>query len=186
MSDKRTFLRQFWKEKKMIGAMSPSSKFLAKKMLEPINFNEDKVLVELGPGTGVFTRQLVEKMANDAQLFVFELNDYFVQLLEKEFAQDKRVHIIHDSAEHISRYLHNYNCDAPNVILSSLPLANFPDDLRNKLLRSIKETMTEHSKFIQFQYSLVYKNAIRELFKEVTISFTPMNFPPAFVFNCKK
>lgn len=186
MSDKRSFLRQFWKEKKMIGAMSPSSKFLAKKMLEPINFEKDKVLVELGPGTGVFTRELIDKMAPDAQLFVFELNDYFVQLLQKEFQKDSRVHIIHDSAELIDKYLAQYNCTKPDVILSSLPLANFPDELRNKLLRSIQENMSERSKFIQFQYSLVYKNAIQQLFKEVKISFTPMNFPPAFVFSCKK
>jgi phospholipid N-methyltransferase len=48
MPNKKSFLKQFWKEKKMVGAMAPSSRFLAKKMLENIDFSNAKVLVELG------------------------------------------------------------------------------------------------------------------------------------------
>jgi len=97
MPEKKGFLKQFWKEKKMVGAMAPSSRFLAKKMLKNIDFNSEKVIVELGPGTGVFTKEIIQKMAPDAHLLVFELNDNFYKALKKSI-HDERVILIHDTA----------------------------------------------------------------------------------------
>ena len=59
MSEKKSFIAHFLKERKMVGAMAPSSKFLAKKMLARIAFDQAKVIVELGPGTGVFTQRII-------------------------------------------------------------------------------------------------------------------------------
>lgn len=168
----------------MVGAMSPSSPFLAKKMLESIDFKKTKVIVELGPGTGVFTKKMVELMAEDAILLVFELNDSFMQLLEKTI-DDKRVHLIHDSAENITTYLKKYGFDKADVILSSLPLANFPSDLKMRILTESKSVMHEDSLYVQFQYSLNAKKVIKEIFRTVAITFTPVNFPPAFVYTCR-
>ena len=77
MAKKTAFLKQFWQEKKMVGAMSPSSKYLAHKMLRNIDFKKAKVIIELGPGTGIFTKKILEFMQPDAKLLVFELNDTF-------------------------------------------------------------------------------------------------------------
>ena len=59
MSSKKSFIQQYWREKKMVGAISPSSPFLAEKMLEHIDFKNSTVLVEIGPGTGVFTKRII-------------------------------------------------------------------------------------------------------------------------------
>ena len=60
MTTKRNFIKQFLKDKKMVGALAPSSRFLGERMLENIDFSTDKIILELGPGTGVFT-DLVNK-----------------------------------------------------------------------------------------------------------------------------
>jgi phosphatidylethanolamine/phosphatidyl-N-methylethanolamine N-methyltransferase len=185
MSHKRSFLRNFWKEKKMVGAMSPSSRFLAKKMLESINFSEARIIVELGPGTGVFTRRMLEDLRPDGVLLVFELNDSFMKLLKKEF-NDPRVHLIHDSAEKIGEYLEKLGLAQADCVVSSLPLANFPEDLKMRILKESYKVMHNDSLYVQFQYSLNAKKAIKSLFQSVRITFTPANFPPAFVYTCKK
>jgi phospholipid N-methyltransferase len=185
MPDKRSFIKQFWKEKKMVGAMAPSSRFLAQKMLENVDFNEARVLIELGPGTGVFTEKILEKMHPDAQLLVFELNDNFYNSLVKRF-NDPRVHFIHDSAEKIEHYLKEYGLEKADVVISSLPLANFPPELRQAILDASHRSLKNVGKYIQFQYSLQSKKHIKKTFDEVTIDFTPFNFPPAFVYTCKK
>lgn len=185
MSEKRSFIKHFWQEKKMVGSMTPSSRFLAKKMLENINFKESKVIVELGPGTGVFTRKILEKLHPEGKLFVFELNDAFMAMLKKEF-KDERVVLIHDSAEKISNYLSAHNIEKADAIISSLPLANFPTSLKNNILRESYSAMTEKATYVQFQYSLNAKSSIKQVFKHVKISFTPANFPPAFIYYCKK
>jgi phosphatidylethanolamine/phosphatidyl-N-methylethanolamine N-methyltransferase len=185
MSAKRSFLKSFWKEKKMVGSMVPSSRFLAKKMLDPIDFSKAKVIVELGPGTGVFTRKLLENLRPDGVLLVFELNDEFMALLRKEF-HDPRVHLIHDSAEKIGEYLNKLGLKDADIVMSSLPLANFPDTLKDVILKESHRVMGDRGLYIQFQYSLNAKTHIKKTFRHVNISFTPANFPPAFVYTCHK
>jgi phospholipid N-methyltransferase len=185
MAGKRSFIKQFWKEKKMVGAMAPSSRFLAQKMLENIDFSQAKVLIELGPGTGVFTDKILEKMSPDAMLLIFELNDNFCNALKKRIS-DKRAVIIHDSAEKIEHYLSEYNLDKADVVISSLPLANFPQELRQAILDASHRSLKSVGKYIQFQYSLQSKKHIKNTFNDVSIDFTPLNFPPAFVYTCKK
>lgn len=165
--------------------MSPSSRFLAKKMLESIDFKRMKVIVELGPGTGVFTRRILKELHPEGVMLVFELNDNFMQLLKKEFS-DPRVHLIHDSAEKIGEYLGKLGFSQADAVISSLPLANFPDELRNRILQESHRVMGSESLYVQFQYSLNAKKAIKKRFQQVDISFTPVNFPPAFVYTCKK
>ena len=185
MSEKKKFRKQFWKDKKMIGAMSPSSKFLTAKMLENIDFSQTSIIVELGPGTGVFTEEILKKMKPDAVLLVFELNDTMFSLLKKKIT-DERVHLIHDSAEHIEDYLEKYHLDKADVVISSLPLAVFPDELRKKVLSASHQSLKKVGKYIQFQYSLQAKKLLKELYSDVSIKFTALNFPPAFIYTCLK
>lgn len=165
--------------------MTPSSRFLAKKMLEHIDFSTARVIVELGPGTGVFTRKIVEKLHPEGILLVFELNDSFMNMLKKEF-KDPRVILIHDSAERISYYLHKNGVEKADAIISSLPLANFDQSLKKNILRESREALNDKASYVQFQYSLNAKNQIKQFFKHVKISFTPANFPPAFIYYCQK
>lgn len=185
MARKRSFIKQFWKDKKTIGSVRPSSASLAKKMLQNIDFNTDKVIVELGPGTGVFTHKIIEKMSEDAKFLVFELNKTFIRNLRKEI-KDERVILINDSAENIAVYLQKYNLNKADVIISSLPLSNFSQELRETLVLNSLKSLRTFGRFIQFQYSLASKDFFRKTFDRVSISFTAFNFPPAFVYTCEK
>ena len=185
MPEKKTFLKQFLKEKKMVGSIRPSSRFLTEKMLENVDFNSVKVIVELGPGTGVFTEKIIEKMADDAILLVFELNDNFFNLL-KSTINDKRVILIHDSAEKIDEYLMLNNLHKADTVISSLPFANFPVELRDSIISKSHQVLSNSGKFIQFQYSIQSKKILKDIYSSVSISFTPLNFPPAFVYTCIK
>ena len=68
----------------MVGSVIPSSRFLSKKMLQPIDFKRAKVIIELGPGTGVFTKELVLQKHPNCQFVVIELNDAFFEDLKNE------------------------------------------------------------------------------------------------------
>lgn len=182
--EKRDFFKAFFKDAKMVGSMRPSSKVLTKKMLDGIDFSKAKNIVELGPGTGVFTRKILEKMAPDAQLLVFELHDEFYHNLTHSI-KDKRVHIIHDSAEKIQEYLAHYNMHKADAVISSLPLANFPKTLRANIVNATIASLSEDGLMTQFQYSLQSKNYLKSNFKDVKINYTFWNFPPAFVYTCR-
>lgn len=182
---KKEFRKQFWSQRNIVGAIAPSSRFLAKKMLQNIDFKNAKIIIELGPGTGVFTEEIISKMAPDAQLLVFEINDAFYHSLVGKI-KDERVHLIHDSAEKIEHYLSHHNLDKADVVVSSLPLAVFSPELRTGIITASKSALHTHGKYIQFQYSLQARTLLKKFYKRVNISFTPLNFPPAFVYTCLK
>ena len=56
------FARNFFRHPRMLGSIVPSSRFLIKQLLEPINFGRARVIVEYGPGVGVITAELLRRM----------------------------------------------------------------------------------------------------------------------------
>ena len=181
----KAFIKEFWKDKKMIGSMVPSSKYLAAKMLDHIPFKNKKLIIELGPGTGIFTEKIIQKLDVTTQLIVLELNSEFYQELKAKICHTN-VHIKEASADKIGEIMLELGFEKADIIISSLPLANFSAKLRNSILEVVKESLNENGSFIQFQYSLnAYKN-LKKLFPVVKLNFTALNFPPAFVYTCSK
>lgn len=187
MSKKKDhFLKEFFKERKKIGAVRPSSKSLTKKMLENVSFELSNVIVEFGSGTGVFTRQIVSRMNPTATLYVFELHPPFFDSLQEEFKGNDKVRIIKDSAVNVRKYLEEDNKEYADVIISSLPLTNFEQKLTMRILKSAEIALKHDGLYIQFQYSLNAKKLLNKIFNSTSIQFTAINLPPAFIYTCKK
>jgi len=182
---KRNFLKEFIKERRVVGAVNPSTKALGEKMLENVDFKESKLIVELGPGTGVFTDLIIDRMREDAKLLVFELNDNFFESLDARI-DDPRVQVIHDSAEHVDKYLNEEEQKQVDAVISSLPLTVFPEKLRHTVLDEAYACLKDSGVYTQFQYSLQAKKLLESRYKNVNIKFTMKNFPPAFVYTCLK
>lgn len=187
MSENKTkFLSEFFKRNSKVGSITPSSRFLAKKMLDSISFKEDTIIAEFGPGTGVFTKQIVEKMSSNSKLYVFELNSGFLQVLKNEIKTEKDVKFICDSAGKLKDYLQKDGITHVDYIVSSLPLSLFSIDNRKNIIQDAYDTIREGGKMTQFQYTEQCKNLFVEQFKNVKVKFTPFNIPPAFVYVCEK
>lgn len=181
---KNKFITEVFKSGGTIGALSPSSSFLAEKMLKPIHFDEAKCIVEFGPGTGVFTTKLLEKMSPDSKLLAFEINPVFLE--ELKTIQDDRLIVINDSAEKIDHYLTLHHLEKADYIVSSLPFAMIPDEVVDAILKNSIEALAPKGKYIQFQYSLNALSKLKAIYSKVKINFTFLNLPPAFVFTCSK
>jgi phospholipid N-methyltransferase len=182
---KKTFLKEFIREKKTVGSITPSSRFLASKMIENLDFSSVKVVVEIGPGTGVFTRKILKKIPDHVLFLVLELNEEFYEKLNAELIQNN-VKIKHDSAENLQSHLNDLGFENADIIISSLPLSNMGDHVRNLILKTITDSLKPEGKFIQFQYSLQAKKELKNWFSQVSIKFTALNIPPAFVYTCIK
>ena len=183
MATQRNFIKQFWKNRQMVGSVSPSTRSLGKKMVEDIDFENVRLIVELGSGTGVFTDIILSKMHPDARLLVFELNDDFVKSL-RERIDDSRVEILHESAEFIKNHLSED--EKVDLFVSSLPLMNFSNRLRINIVRMSHNLLKAKGKFVQFQYSLQSKKLLEAVYSKVSIKFVLKNLPPAFIYTCKK
>jgi phospholipid N-methyltransferase len=154
-------------------------------MLQNIPFDKVNVMVELGPGTGAFTPFLLDRMKPDAVLILIELNDTFYRELVHKI-KDPRAIIVHGSATDLPELLQSLNLEKVDCILSSLPLAIFSHELSNRILQASKAVLHQGGHFVQFQYSLQSRKKIFRQFGNLKLSFTPLNFPPAFVYTCTK
>lgn len=182
---KSRFLTQFIQRGKTVGSVTPSSRFLARKIIEHIPFERMDVLVELGPGTGAFTPFLLHKMKPDARLFLVELNEVFYQELVEKI-QDPRVCIIHGSATDLCQMIHDQGLSEVDGIVSSLPLSILSSSLRKEILEASQKALKNKGIFVQFQYSLQSRKKILNLYGNMKLGFTLWNFPPAFVYTCTK
>lgn len=182
---KKTFISQFFKRGNKVGALAPSSRFLAAKMLKNINFDTCKTIVEFGPGTGAFTGVIQQRMPVDCKLLIIELNETFYEELTAKFTNEQ-TEVINGSATELMEILKARNIQHADCIISSLPLAIFDESLRAQILGTAHASLSAGGYFVQFQYSLQSKKAIKQFFNELSLDFTPLNFPPAFVYHCKK
>lgn len=180
-----TFLTQFIKQPKHTGAIAPSSKILAKKMVEAIDFEKAKYIVELGPGTGVFTKEIMRRKKSETKCILIEINEVFCKQLQEQFKDDTNVFVIHGSAENIQKYMEELHIDEIDYILSGLPFTSLPKNVSSRILRNVQEALRENGEFITFQYSLAKKPFIQTFFSEIALKKVWLNVPPAYVFSCK-
>ena len=58
----------------MLGSLIPSSRFLVNDVLNQVDWDKARVIVEYGPGVGTITQEILKRMRPDAVLLALELN----------------------------------------------------------------------------------------------------------------
>ncbi|EHI97656.1 hypothetical protein CDLVIII_0949 [Clostridium sp. DL-VIII] len=179
-----SFIKQYITKPRTVGAILPSSKYLANKMIEDIEFKSARYIVEYGSGTGVFTEKIVKGRKKNTKILLFESNKKFCDLLKDKYKNESDIYVINDSAEYIGKYMKKYNIPWIDYIVSGLPFASLPNDLSSNILKETQKHLKEEGKFITFQYTLLKKDFIKKYFNKVSVKREVRNVPPAYVFCC--
>lgn len=152
LADEARFIRSWIENPLLAGAVSPSSRFLARAMAHAIDPRTEGPIVELGPGTGPVTQALIDKGVAPARLVLVEYDENFCRLLAGRFPGAR---IVQGDAYNLPVTLRD-RLDAPaSAIVSSLPLLNKPEMLRLRLLADALELMEADGVFVQFTYGMV-------------------------------
>src|SRR5579864_2908401 len=102
--DALLFARNFFRHPRMLGSIIPSSRFLIKQLLQPIDWDQAKVIVEYGPGVGGITAEILRRMRPDARLIAIETNPEFVKFLQRSLT-DERLEVVEASAASVKEIL---------------------------------------------------------------------------------
>ncbi len=180
------FFIEFVKHPKTVGAVMPSGKALAEKMMEPIQFDRADCIVEYGPGTGSFTRKLLKYRKEGTKLILIENNPVFYDRLKKEFGMQKEVVMILGSAENVNGYLTQYGIKTADYIVSGLPFTSLPKDISEKILLATQRAIGTKGRFLTFQYSLVKRKFFEKYFTIAGCLLELKNIPPAYVMVMRK
>jgi len=179
-----SFIKEYVKNPRTVGAVAPSSEKLSYKMVEDIDFLNVSCIVEYGPGTGAFTEKILNKKEYSTIFIAIEYNKDFYEILRDKFRNEKNFVLINGSAENLKEYLDQYNISEVDYIVSGLPFASLPNVMSHRILKVTKEVLKNEGEFITFQYSLFKMKLFKSYFKGVKRKKVLLNLPPAFVLKC--
>jgi phospholipid N-methyltransferase len=181
----KLFFLQYLIDPRKVGAVLPSSTYLAEQMVDNVDFTSARYIVEYGPGTGVFTDEILKKRTSDTTVMLIENNEDFYLLMKEKCKDEKNVIIIYGSAEDIDLYAKQYGFPYIDYVISGLPFASLPKKVSNVILNKTKGMLKSNGRFITFQYTLLKKDIFNSFFNRINVSWEYRNFPPAYVLSCQ-
>lgn len=179
--ERRRFLRSFLAHPRQVGAVLPTSRRAVQDMLGMTSFEGVRCVVELGAGTGVYTREIVPRLPPDARLLALELDPVLASGLDAEI-DDPRVSVLADSAERLTDHLNGARAD---VIVSGLPFTSLPGSVRQTVLDEARRALATGGTMLVLQYSPLVGRDLRRRFADVSVRVSPLNVPPAVLFACR-
>ncbi|PBN42625.1 methyltransferase domain-containing protein [Sphingobium sp. D43FB] len=176
------FLAAWVQKPRQTASVVPSSRYLARLMVAQIDPSDGRVL-ELGGGTGVFTRAILKTGLPPEKLEVVEINPAFARGLRRHFPQ---VSVLESPAQIVSTATAGEPGDY-QVVVSGLPLLAMDRYMHHDILSESFRMLQPGGSFVQFTYSMrhpVNREVIEALGLDVMrVGQTVRNFPPATVFR---
>ena len=179
------FLKRVLANPLRVGYLVPSSPFLTRQTASRLDFSQPRVVVELGPGEGCHTRQILRRMDAASRLILFELDHEFVRHLKKQFRNDRRVTVLQTDALHIGTALRELGHEECDYVVSGIPFSVIEKSARTTILKRIAAAMSRDARFIAYQLTtqLCDDNDIFDLDRK---SFCALNFPPINVMEFRR
>jgi phospholipid N-methyltransferase len=223
LAEYRVFWREFRQAYRTTGAVLPSGRALSRALARFVRDGKSKApspcplpkgegvgrrILEVGPGTGAVTNEIVRAMRPDDHLDLVERNEHFVAHLRARLEDspilaranvDDQISLIHVSVEDLAE-------DKPyDLIISGLPLNNFSVELVEQILIKLQRLLAPGGTLSFFEYVAVRRakllvssaaererlRGISRLFdelfqsQEVARDLVLANVPPAWVHHVR-
>ena len=179
-TDRLVFLRAFVTHPRRVCAVLPTSRWAVRDMLDMADVRSSDLVVELGPGTGVYTREILARLRPDAQLIAVERDPKLAGLLAERY-QDSRLRAICDSAENVQSHIKGARSD---LVVSGLPFTSLGSDVVQRIFAQIVDILAPTGTALVLQYSPFIQGQLRRIFPYVQRRVSLLNVPPAFLFSC--
>lgn len=191
---RRAFVREFVGRPFSVGAVAPSSRVLARRMVEGVDLGAAHAVVEFGPGSGSFTAAILPRLGARTRFFAIEINPRMARLWRRRFP-DESLHV--DSVERVAELCEREGVEVGGVdaIISGLPWASFPDALQVATLEAVRRVLRPGGRLITFGYHIgTVLPRGRRFYRRLPAYFSRVergrsvwaNLPPAFVVTCTK
>jgi phospholipid N-methyltransferase len=178
------FFKTFIKDRD-VASVVPTSLRCVKKVCTHIDFSKDFLLVEYGPGNGVFSKYLLEKMTPGSRLILIEANEDFVKEL-KSTIKDPRVKIHNLLAGDVESVLEPEDIGNVDYVLSGIPFSFLKKDRKRQVLNTTKAILKDGGKFVAYQTSGHLKKPVMEVFGNYDIEMEMLNIPPYLIYDVVK
>jgi phosphatidylethanolamine/phosphatidyl-N-methylethanolamine N-methyltransferase len=171
------FFKGWQRDKKGVGALIPTSIYAARRMASVINPHSGLPVLELGAGTGVITKAILEKGVKPENLVSIEYSPHFYDGLVRRFpAVDFRLGDAFELDEVLGDRCHQQF----DSVICAVPMLSFPMERRIALLEDLLSRIPDGRPVIQITYGpLSPVIAMPERYKISHYDFVVRNIPPA-------
>lgn len=184
----------FWKEvmqdPRKVGAIGPSSRELAKVVVRSARVADARTIIELGPGGGVITEEIVRWKPASSSLFALENNPALIEPLRKRF---REAAVIQSCASRLPEIASKHDVPPAESIISTLPWTLFGPELQSHIVAGVRKCLSPGGIFaVGVCYGIHFLPAGRTLRTLLDTHFARVemspiifaNMPPAFVYSC--
>jgi phosphatidylethanolamine/phosphatidyl-N-methylethanolamine N-methyltransferase len=153
----REFFRQFRQQYDTTGSILPSGRALARALTRPMRrCPGSRRILEVGPGTGAVTTQIVRALRPEDRLDIVEINRDFVELLQRRFDDEpalrrrrRETRLIHAPIQEVAgQGLYDF-------MISGIPLNNFAVPLVEEIFASYRRLLRPEGTLSYFEYVAV-------------------------------
>lgn len=141
-----SFFKHWLSDPATVGAVAPSSRYLADAMADGVE--DFEVIVEVGAGTGVVTESLLRRHPS-ARLIVFELGDQLATELRGRFPE---AHVVGGAFHENLSVLRNL--PAKTIVVSGLPFRSLSTHIVKPTVAAFAELLHANKarRLVQFTY----------------------------------
>ena len=185
------FAREFLRDPLTTASLVPSSAGLAAAMIPSDRWSP--VVLELGPGTGSFSRALQDQPRPPLRHLGIELNPAMSQLLSADYPG---MEVITAGAGELTAVLASAGLlGQVDLVVSGLPWQAFAGPVGERLIPAIAGALRPDGAFTQFTYSWTrWTPPGRRQHRDLLASFRAVqvngpvwaNLPPATVYTCRE
>ncbi len=171
----RLFLSEMARNPRLIGAIWPSSPALGRVMARWLPEDRESLVLELGPGTGIVTSELLAAGLPEDKLVAVEKSENLAAYLAKRYPRSR---IISGDAFELDQHLSGCRFGA---VISSLPLKIFGPKQVADLSKQIGSLLLPGAPWVQFSYDIGKWAIPGAVFRADESCIVWTNFPPAKV-----
>lgn len=178
------FFKGWRSNMKAVGSIVPTSGITARRMASVVNPHSGLPVLELGPGTGVITKAILQKGVQPQNLVSVEFSTDFFQHLVKSYPG---VDFINGDAFDLDKTLGPRKDQQFDSVVSAVPLLNFPMHMRVSLIDDLLSRIPAGRPVVQISYGpLSPVVAMPDRYQISHYDFVVRNIPPAQLWVYRK
>jgi phosphatidylethanolamine/phosphatidyl-N-methylethanolamine N-methyltransferase len=178
------FIGAWVRSPRSMGSVTPSSRFLGRKIAQQVDVHLPGWVIELGAGTGTITKALLDHGVKPERLMAIERDRKMSTHLQQHMPN---IRVVRADALELVEVLEQQKIHKVSTIVCCLPLLTLPKDVVEAVVTQIFTVLPDGGQMLQYTYgprSPMSKRLQKQLgLKARRVGQVLFNVPPAVVWS---
>lgn len=140
-----------------------------------------RTVIELGPGTGRFTRALLGCLPHEAQLVAIDSSKGFIDSLVDKMV-DERLILAHGDAQNLEAIALRLGLDRIDVVISGIPFSTLPNTAGREIIHAVRSMLASNGQLLAYQMRRALEPLLAESFEDIHSVMEWRNVPPCHLY----